>query len=71
MLIRKVLADLNFDVIKLDAPTKLKLREMIDEFIDVFAECESAVGSTNVVFHEIDTGGSRPIRQPSHRIPMA
>ena len=33
----KVLADLNFDAIKLDAPTKLKLREMIDEFINVFA----------------------------------
>ena len=42
---------------------------MIDEFIDVFAECDSDVGSTNVVFHEIDTGVSRFLRQPARRIP--
>ena len=66
---RKVFNDLNFDTIKLDAPTKLKLREMIDEFIDVFAECDSDVGLTNVVFHEIDTGVSRPLRQFARRIP--
>ena len=65
----KVLNYLNFDSIKFDAPTKLKLREIIDEFIDVFAKCDSDVGSTNVVFHEIDTGDSRPLRQPARRIP--
>ena len=48
---RKILNDFNFDAIKLDAPTKLKLREMVGEFIDVFAECDSVVGCTNVVFH--------------------
>ena len=37
---RKVLNDLHFDAIKLDAPTKLKLLEMIDEFIDVVDECD-------------------------------
>ena len=42
---------------------------MIDEFIDVFAECDSDVGLTNVVFHEIDTGVSRLLRQPARRIP--
>ena len=67
--IRKVLNDLHFDAIKHDTPTKLKLREMIDKFIDVFAECDSDVGSTNVVVHEIDTGGSRPLRQPARHIP--
>ena len=66
--IRQVLGDLHFDAIKLDAPTKIKLRELIDEFIDVFAECDSDVGSTNVVFHEIDTDVSRPLRQPAPRI---
>ena len=64
----KVLNDLNFDAFKLDAPTKLKLREMIDKFIDVFAECDSDLGLTNVVFHEIDTGVSRPLRQSARRI---
>ena len=58
--LQKVLQDLHFDVIKLDAVTKSKLRELIDEHLDVFAECDSDVGSTNVVFHEIDTGDSRP-----------
>ena len=66
--IGKVLNDLNFDAFKLDAPTKLKLREMIDEFIDVFAECDSDIRLTNVGFHEIDTGVSRPLRQPACRI---
>ena len=66
---RKVLNNLHFDAIKLDAFTKLKRREMIDEFIDVVAECDSDVGSTNVVFHKIDTGVSRPFRQPAPRIP--
>ena len=66
--IRKVLADHHFDAIKLDSSTKMKSNEMIDDFIDVFAECDSDVGSTNVVFHEIDTGGSQPLRQPARRI---
>ena len=42
---------------------------MIDEFIDVFSECDSDVRFMNVVFHEIDTGASRPLRQPARRIP--
>ena len=47
----KFLADFNFDVINLNSPTKLKLYKIIDKLIDVFAECDSHVGSTNVVFH--------------------
>ena len=39
------------------------------EFIDVFAKCDSEVGSTKVVFHEIDTGNSRFLRQLGRRIP--
>ena len=42
---------------------------MIDEFIDLIAECDSDFRSTNVVFHEIDSGASRPLRQPARRIP--
>ena len=30
--------------------------------------CESDVGATELVFHEIDTGTSRPIRQPVRRL---
>ena len=67
---RKVLNDFNFNAINLDASTKLKLREMVEEFIDFFAECDSDVGSSNVVFHEIDTGALRPLRQPTRCIPF-
>ena len=65
---RKVVNDLHFNSIKLDAPTKLKLPERVDEFNDVSAECDSDVGLTNVVFHEIDTGDSRFLRQQARRI---
>ena len=61
----KVFVDLQFDAIKLDTPTKVKMLEMIDDFIEVFAECDSDVGVTNVVFYKIKTGDSRPIRQPA------
>ena len=42
---------------------------MVDKFIDVFAECDLDVVSTNIVFHEIDTGASCPLRHPARRIP--
>ena len=42
---------------------------MVDELIDVFAERDTDVGSTTVVFHEIYTGASRPLRQPARSIP--
>ena len=67
--LRKVLADLKFDQISLDADTKSKLHKLIVEHLDIFAECDSDVGTTVIVFHEIDTGDSRPLRQPARRTP--
>ena len=60
---------MHFDAIKLDPGVKSKLRALIEEQLDVFAECDSDVGTTKIVFHEIDTGGSRPLRQPARRVP--
>ena len=67
--LKKVLSDLHFDAIKLDSGVKSKLRSLIEEQLDVFAECDSDVGTTDIVFHEIDTGDSRPLRQPARRVP--
>ena len=67
--LRKVLDDLKFDQISLDAETKSKLLKLIVEHLDIFAECDSDVGTTYIVFHEIDTGDSRPLRQPARRTP--
>ena len=67
--LKKILTDLKFDVIKLDAPLKSKLRAFIEEQLDVFAECHSDIGTTDIVFHEIDIGDSRPHRQHARRVP--
>ena len=67
--LKKVLSDLTFDAIKLDATLKSKLRAFIREQLDVFAKCNSDVGTTDIVFHKIDTGDSRFIRQPARRVP--
>ena len=67
--LKKVLLDLKFEAIKLDAPLKLKLRALIKEQLKPFAECDSDVSTTDIVFHEFDTGDSRPLRLPARRVP--
>ena len=42
---------------------------MIAKYLDVFAESDSDVGTTNLTFYEIDTGDLRPLRQPVRRLP--
>ena len=39
------------------------------KYLDIFAECDSNVGTTNLTFHKIDTGDVRPLRQPVRRLP--
>ena len=41
------------------------------KYLDIFAECDSDVGTTNLTFHEIDTGDVPPLRQPVRRLPYA
>ena len=43
--------------------------ELIDRYLDAFAEHDADVGRTDLVFHEIDVQGSRPLRQPARRLP--
>ena len=51
------------------APHKHQLLTLVAAYLDVFAECDSDVGTTNLAFHEIDTGDVRPLRHPVRRIP--
>ena len=39
------------------------------KYFDIFAECDSNVGTTNLTFHEIDTGDVRPLRQSARHLP--
>ena len=39
------------------------------KYLDIFAECDSDVGTTNLTFYEIDTNHVRPLCQPVRRVP--
>jgi hypothetical protein len=47
------------------------LKELLTEYEDSFARDDEGYGRTNKVYHRIDTGDARPIRQPPRRIPLA
>ena len=61
--------ELKLEEIPLSAPHKAALLSLVTKLIDVFAESDSDVGTTDLVFHEIDTDECRPLRQPARRIP--
>ena len=44
------------------------LGAIVREFRDVFAVRDSELGATNQVYHHINTGDSRPIKLPPHRV---
>ena len=67
--LKKVISDLKFNAIKLDAPLKSKLRALIKSQLDVFDKCDSDVGTTDIVFNEIVTGDFHYLRQPARRVP--
>ena len=46
------------------------LAKFLREYEDVFAKDSGDLGRTKVVQHYIDTGDSRPIKQPPRRIPL-
>ena len=49
----------------------IALRDLVIKYRDVFALDDSELGSTDVVEHRIETGSSKPIRVPPHRISSA
>jgi len=49
----------------------LALHEILKDHIDVFSQSEYDLGRTDIITHHIDTGNSRPVRQPLRRHPPA
>jgi hypothetical protein len=47
------------------------LEELLAVYEDIFAVGSEDYGRTNKVYHRIDTGDARPIRQPLRRQPLA
>ena len=47
-----------------------ELRSFLLEFQDVFAKSDHDLGRTGLVKHTIDTGDSRPVKQPLRRVPI-
>ena len=50
---------------------KRKIHNLLLDHQNVFAKDEFDIGWTNLVEHTIDTGNSRPVKQPPHRMPLA
>jgi hypothetical protein len=48
-----------------------EFKELLTEYEDIFARDDEDYGRTNEVYHCIDTGDARPIRQPPRRMPLA
>jgi predicted ArsR family transcriptional regulator len=48
-----------------------ELKELLTEYEGIFAGDDEDYGRTNKVYHCIDTGDARQIRQPPRRIPLA
>jgi hypothetical protein len=48
-----------------------ELEDLVTEHEDVFATQSSDYRRTDRVYHHIDTGEARPIRQPPRRLPLA
>jgi hypothetical protein len=48
-----------------------ELEELLAEYENIFAVDSEDHGRTNKVYHRIDTGDARPIRQPPRRQPLA
>ncbi|XP_023718761.1 uncharacterized protein LOC111870591 [Cryptotermes secundus] len=44
-----------------------ELEDLVSEYADIFAQDNEDYGRTNRVYHRIDTGEARPIRQPPRR----
>jgi hypothetical protein len=45
------------------------LEKLLTEYEDIFAEADKDYGRINKVYHRIDIGDARPIRQTPRKIP--
>ena len=61
--------ELPVDALPDSTPHKLLLVSLVCKYLDIFAESDADVGTTSLVFHEIDTPDTRPLRQFVRRLP--
>ena len=49
---------------------KQQLKLLLEEFWDVISVDDDDLGRTELVYHKIDTGYARLVRQPARRLPF-
>ena len=64
-----MLHELMIDSLPDTAPHKQRLLSLVAKYLDIFADCVSDVGTTNLMFHYIDTGNVRLLCQLVRRVP--
>ena len=58
-------------VAHLNTQQATEVYQLLSEFSDTFSEGAHDLGRTDLVKHQINTGGAAPIRQPPRRLPFA
>ena len=64
-----MLHELKIDLLLDTATHKQQLLLLKAKYLDIFGECDSDLGTTNLTFHKIETGDVRPLCQPVRRLP--
>jgi len=54
----------------LDPKQRKDVASLLKKYADVFSDGDSDIGRTGIIKHKIDTGDSRPVKQPLRRVPM-
>ena len=55
---------------KLSDSDKVRLSKLLDEFSDIISKDSNDLGSTDLVYHKINTGDAVPIKQAPRRVPI-
>ena len=69
--ISRLFKALNIDESNLMVDETALLRDLVEEYSDIFALDSTELGTTELITHSIDTGDSHPICQPLRRILFA
>ena len=64
----KIFHSLNIDSLPDTAPHKQQFLSLVAKYLEIFAECDSEVSTTNLTFHELDIGDVRSLCQPVRRL---
>ena len=67
--LRKILREIQVDTLPESTPHKHPVVLLVCKYLDVFAESNTDVATTSLMFHEIDMADTRSFRQPVHRLP--